>query len=128
VLFDLDHFKKINDERGHAAGDVCIQVFAERLGGEMRRSDIAARYGGEEFLAVLPGASCDAATALAERIRASVERDGAIAGGTRVPLTVSAGVAVGDAREGFDQLLARADRALYAAKKAGRNRVLAEVT
>jgi len=125
VLFDLDHFKRINDERGHAAGDTCIRVFAEHLSTEMRRSDLAARYGGEEFLAVLPGATRQAA-ALAERVRLRVEREGALAEGVRVPMTVSCSVTVGDARAGFEELFARADRALYAAKNAGRNRVVAD--
>jgi diguanylate cyclase (GGDEF)-like protein len=126
VIFDLDHFKRINDTHGHSAGDACIRVFAEHLRAEMRRSDLAARYGGEEFLAVLPGASRDAAVGLAERVRARVEREGAVAGSVRVAMTVSAGVAVGDAREGFEGLVVRADRALYAAKNAGRNQVIAD--
>jgi diguanylate cyclase (GGDEF)-like protein len=127
VIFDLDHFKRINDERGHAAGDACIRVFAEHLNAEIRHSDLAARYGGEEFLAVLPGASGEAATALAERVRVRAEREGAVADGTRVPMTVSAGVAVRAPREGFEALLARADRALYEAKHSGRNRVVADL-
>jgi diguanylate cyclase (GGDEF)-like protein len=126
AIFDLDHFKDINDTHGHPAGDACIRAFAEQLSAELRRSDLAARYGGEEFLAVLPGASRDAATALAERVRARVEREGALAEGLRLPLSVSAGVAVGEAGEGFETLLARADRALYQAKNAGRNRVVAD--
>jgi len=127
VIFDLDHFKRINDERGHGTGDACIRAFAEHLSGEVRRSDLAARYGGEEFIAVLPGASREEAGALAERVRTRVEREGALADGLKVPMTVSAGVAVGRAREGFEKLLARADRALYVAKSAGRNRVVADL-
>jgi diguanylate cyclase (GGDEF)-like protein len=126
VIFDLDHFKRINDEHGHAAGDKCIRRFAENLIAEMRRSDIAARYGGEEFLAVLPGASRDAAVALAERVRARVEHEATEADGARVVMTVSAGVAIGDARDGIEGLLDRADKALYAAKDGGRNRVVAD--
>jgi len=126
VMFDIDHFKRINDVHGHAAGDACIRAVALQLGAEMRRSDLAARYGGEEFLAVLPGASRDAATALADRVRLRVEREGVVRDDTSVAMTVSAGVAVGDAREGFEGILTRADRALYAAKNAGRNRVVAD--
>ncbi len=75
---------------------------------------------------MLPGASRDAATALAERVRLRVEREGALADGARVSMSVSAGVAVREVREGFEGLLARADRALYEAKNAGRNRVVAD--
>jgi diguanylate cyclase (GGDEF)-like protein len=124
VIFDIDHFKAINDARGHGAGDACIRAFAEHLSAEVRRSDLAARYGGEEFLAVLPGASREVAVALAERVRARLEKEGAIADGARVSMTVSAGVAVGEANKGFEEVLARADRALYAAKSGGRNRVV----
>jgi diguanylate cyclase (GGDEF)-like protein len=128
VIFDLDHFKRINDERGHSAGDACIRAFAEHLSAEMRRSDVLARYGGEEFLAVLPGASVTIAIALADRVRARLDREGVVAGDSKVPLTVSAGVAVGGGLERFDDLLARADRALYRAKAAGRNRVESDET
>jgi diguanylate cyclase (GGDEF)-like protein len=126
AMFDLDHFKRVNDERGHLVGDACIRAFAEHLAAEVRHTDFAARYGGEEFVVVLPGATRDKAVALAERVRLRVAREGALCDGVRVPLTVSAGVAAGQAAAGVEELLERADRALYAAKGAGRDRVAVE--
>ncbi len=127
AMFDLDHFKQVNDRYGHLAGDACIRAFAEHLQAEVRRADLAARYGGEEFVTVLPGASNEAALALAERVRSRVERAGAQHEAQQIALTVSVGVAAGGADEGVSRLLERADRALYAAKSAGRNRVVADL-
>ncbi|MEZ5313310.1 MAG: diguanylate cyclase [Thermoanaerobaculia bacterium] len=127
AMFDLDHFKHVNDEYGHLAGDQCIRTFSEHLAAEVRRADLAARYGGEEFVAVLPGASGEAASALAERVRRRIETGLAVHEGRAVPLTVSVGVAAGTTGEGVSALLERADRALYAAKAAGRNRVIEDL-
>jgi diguanylate cyclase (GGDEF)-like protein len=117
VMFDIDHFKALNDREGHAAGDAALTGFAELLSRASRPTDLVARIGGEEFVAVMPGLEAAGAQAFARRVG---ERAGA---GSR--LTVSAGVAV---YEGGDSdvhaLLSDADRALYAAKAAGRDRVV----
>lgn len=124
VLFlDLDHFKSINDSHGHACGDRCLKQLATTLREGLRPGDLSGRYGGEEFLVILPEAG-DAAVDIAEQLRARVEQLPVPWHGKQVALTVSVGVAV---RLGEEQtaagLLERADGALYAAKREGRNRV-----
>lgn len=124
ACFDLDFFKRINDSFGHAAGDVAIRRFGELALAEIRSSDVACRYGGEEFAIAFPESSGVAAGAVAERIRAALERQRFQAGGGQFRVTVSAGVA--EARGADDDratLLVNADRALYRAKQEGRNRV-----
>jgi len=120
VMFDLDHFKAVNDRHGHEAGDAALRAFAEVLGSNTRRMNLSARFGGEEFISVLGGADALAAVAVAERIRAGIAAQ-------RFPwgtLTVSAGVAAYDDGMGsYEILVATADRALYRAKALGRNRV-----
>lgn len=122
MLLDLDHFKKINDTYGHGAGDEALAAAASAITSAIRESDFVARYGGEEFLILLPGTDRDGARIAGEKIRRAVET-AAIAA---VPqgITASIGIAVmpEDAATG-DALVRRADRALYAAKGAGRNRV-----
>jgi diguanylate cyclase (GGDEF)-like protein len=129
LLFDIDHFKKLNDTYGHPAGDAAIRNTAQVLERHLRQGDHAARYGGEEFAAILPGADEGGALHLAERVRAAIESSRVVFDGARLGVTVSLGVAVWPA-DGKDQeaLLAAADRALYAAKQAGRNRVVAAST
>jgi len=125
VLFiDLDHFKRINDAHGHLAGDVCLREASKRIGGVLRRTDALGRYGGEEFLVVLQGASGQVAETIAEQIRAAVAAEPVHASQQPIPLSCSVGVASssGDALSAED-LIARADAALYAAKRQGRNRV-----
>lgn len=133
LLIDIDHFKRVNDNHGHMAGDRVLTEVAQRIESRIRASDVAARYGGEEFVLLLPDTDAGAARTLAERLRAAVaERPVALADGTRIPLTISAGLAtVAPTREDedlktlADSLLARADVALYEAKSAGRDRVAA---
>ncbi len=124
VLVDLDHFKQINDRHGHAVGDAVLQAFVARLKARLRASDAVARYGGEEFALLLPGADAAAALALAEQLREAVQAlrvpDGR---GGQVQLTLSAGVALGEAHATPQGLYRAADAALYAAKRGGRNRV-----
>jgi two-component system chemotaxis response regulator CheY len=123
ALFDVDRFKHYNDSLGHVAGDEVLRTIADALSAQCREVDRAYRYGGEELLLALPETGLDDAVAAAERIRAHVERLALRHGDGRV--TVSAGVATvepGD-QERSDRLLERADRALYEAKRAGRNRV-----
>ncbi|MEI7745393.1 MAG: sensor domain-containing diguanylate cyclase [Chloroflexota bacterium] len=126
VMLDLDHFKTLNDRFGHPAGDEALRVFAELLRRSLRPGDVPARYGGEEFAIYLPGADIVAARLVAERIRTSVEARSIVLGpGVSTRITVSAGVAVAP-EHGTErlELLAAADRALYAAKNGGRNRVV----
>ncbi len=121
VLFDLDHFKAVNDHHGHAAGDDALQQFAGILQTESRPGDLVARMGGEEFAAVLFGAGADGARTWAERVAARLEQE-TLAGD--IPLTTSAGViSITAADATLDRLLIGADRALYTAKAAGRRRV-----
>jgi len=125
VMMDLDHFKEINDQFGHAAGDEALRLVAAALQKDKRDYDFPGRWGGEEFLIIVPGASLEQAAAVAERIRASVERvklRGAEAGRLRSSLGVA--VASPALRPiGLEELLREADDALYRAKAAGRNRV-----
>jgi len=121
IMADLDHFKAINDRYGHLAGDQVLAGVASVLENHSRPYDLAARYGGEEFVLLLPLTSTDDAIAIAERIRNEV---GKIAvPGRPIPITASFGVANWMTGETPDELLARADSALYRAKDSGRNRV-----
>ena len=122
LMFDLDHFKSINDRHGHAIGDEALRVFAATIKANMRASDIIGRLGGEEFAVLLPSALTEAA-AVAERVRAGFEIAGVEISGHRLGATVSIGAA--EARMpgcDIETLLARADAALYRAKANGRNR------
>jgi diguanylate cyclase (GGDEF)-like protein len=127
ILLDLDHFKRLNDTFGHDAGDFVLNRMGELLAHASRGSDIACRFGGEEFALVLPGASLDTARKRAEAIRAGFEALDVEFEGRKIgPLTLSAGVAaISPESEDWSTALQQADRALYAAKQAGRNRVLA---
>lgn len=121
IAADIDHFKRVNDEHGHARGDAVLEQVAARLRGRLRAFDLAYRVGGEEFLVLLPGADVDEAATLAEELRRAVGDD-PIDG---LWITVSFGVAAtgGGAFDG-SALLADADRALYEAKATGRDRVV----
>jgi diguanylate cyclase (GGDEF)-like protein len=125
LAFDLDGFKHVNDRFGHAAGDQVLQIFARVLAGVLRTTNIIARIGGEEFVAIVPGASDQAAVAIANRIREAFQRDAEFVNGQRVGGTVSVGVASTGGRACLvADLLAKADAALYRGKNAGRNRVV----
>ena len=121
ALFDIDHFKRVNDEHGHLAGDEVLRRVALSLAGAARLTDTVARWGGEEFLAVLPVA-LDGATAFCERVRGAIE-------GLSCPnvgrVTISAGVVQVRPHESLEKALERVDQRLYAAKDSGRNRVQA---
>jgi len=125
LLLDIDHFKKLNDTFGHQAGDAALRNTAGILQKHLRKGDLAARYGGEEFVGILPGAEEPGALQLAERIRAAIQDARFVFEGAKIRLTASFGLAVWS-RDGRDAeaLLASADRAMYAAKEGGRNRVL----
>jgi diguanylate cyclase (GGDEF)-like protein len=115
ALLDVDHFKRYNDQFGHQAGDELLKAAAAAWGGQLRPGDLLARYGGEEFGVVLPGLTVEQA----------VEVIGRLKGATPLEQTVSAGVACWDGVESPEQLVGRADTALYQAKRAGRDRVIA---
>lgn len=124
IMADLDHFKSVNDEHGHAAGDEVLRVFSERLKGLARGSDICCRWGGEEFLLVLPRMDLGSAAHRAEELRALMEAAPVELESGLIPVTVSLGVAVStNDCESAARLIAAADAALYGAKAAGRNRV-----
>ena len=112
ALLDLDHFKQYNDRHGHQAGDRFLKEAAAAWQAMVRRTDLVARYGGEEFAILLPDCHLDSALEIAERLR-TAQPEG----------TCSLGVAQWDGREDVTSLVARADRALYAAKEAGRDRI-----
>lgn len=124
IMSDLDHFKEINDCYGHLAGDEVLRVFGGLMKRHARGSDIYCRYGGEEFLLVLPKMTEDHAVERAEQLRSAIAAAPVAHGATSIAVTASFGVASfpRDGRTG-DELIAAADRALYAAKAAGRNRV-----
>ncbi|MFW5833866.1 MAG: GGDEF domain-containing protein [Pseudomonadota bacterium] len=124
VMFDLDHFKAVNDTHGHAAGDEALRVVAQLCREAVRRFDVAGRLGGEEFVVLMPGSDTAAATDVAERLRYDIARTPVEQGGVSFALTASFGVAEVEADDrDIEAVLARADEALYAAKAAGRNRV-----
>jgi diguanylate cyclase (GGDEF)-like protein len=126
IVADLDFFKKINDTYGHPAGDTVLVKVASRLRSCIRPQEALGRYGGEEFLIVLPGSSHTTALAVAERMRLAISSQPEAIGATSLNLTISAGVASTDVfpNATTEELISRADMALYAAKDAGRNRVM----
>jgi two-component system, cell cycle response regulator len=130
VLADLDHFKTVNDTYGHDAGDTVLKKFAEILKANSRRSDICGRIGGEEFLFVLTHTTQDNAKIVIERIRAELQASKFDFDGTSLTVTASFGLASFDTSQpaDFNRLVTQADVALYAAKRAGRNRIEIAVT
>ena len=122
LVFDLDHFKAINDKSGHATGDAMLQLFAKIARETLRATDIVGRLGGEEFVALLPSTAAEAAVA-AERVRVTFAVASIVSDGRRIAATVSIGVASGSPATAIDLLITRADDALYRAKGNGRNRV-----
>lgn len=130
LLADIDHFKSVNDRFGHLAGDEALKMVAHVFRGAVRKEDVLARFGGEEFVVVARETALAGGRALAERIRRAVERSRCAWQGQDLELTVSIGVTVSIGITEFvpgrtdRELLERADRALYLAKQAGRNRVV----
>lgn len=124
LMFDLDHFKALNDRWGHAVGDRALSHFAALLRAEVRAGDIIGRLGGEEFAMVLPNADVDAAIALASRVQQRTSRIPILHGDESIALTVSIGIdTMRPTDVGVDQSLSRSDKALYRAKERGRNRI-----
>ena len=130
VVLDIDHFKHINDTYGHAIGDVVIRHVARVMQNAVCDDDVTVRFGGEEFVILMPRRSLNEAEVLAESIRVKVERLRLIRRQDKLaldPFTISLGVACRREGEAFDGIFERADKALYAAKNSGRNRVLTEL-
>ncbi len=124
LMMDLDHFKRVNDDHGHAAGDLVLREFADRVRAATRVQDALVRWGGEEFVLVMPDTDGEHASHVAERIRAAVsELPILLDDGVRLSQSVSIGVASWDGHVPADAFVARADDALYEAKRSGRNRV-----
>jgi len=113
AMFDIDHFKRINDQQGHLFGDSVLQKLARLLDESVRETDMVARYGGEEFVVIMPETALAGGSMFAERLRMQIEK--------QMPISVSCGVAEALDGDTQDSLLARADRALYEAKTMGRN-------
>jgi diguanylate cyclase (GGDEF)-like protein len=129
LMIDADHFKQINDRYGHAGGDKVLQALVTSIRASLREGDVIGRVGGEEFVVLSPGTDLTAAQALGERVRQMVEHTRLPIDGELLQLTVSVGVAVAVAEEkGNAHVLRRADKALYAAKRDGRNRVMVAFT
>jgi len=123
IMADVDDFKKVNDSRGHAAGDVVLRIIASEIAAVVRPYDSVGRYGGEEFLVVAPDCGPAEIWELAERIRNCVANCSIVAGGTSLHVTLSLGVSTGRSAADPEKLLNAADTALYQAKNGGRNRV-----
>lgn len=124
ILLDLDHFKLVNDEKGHLAGDEVLRSTAEALSSCIRESDTLGRYGGEEFAVILPQTKLKGAIILAERLRASVEKRAFNYRDEIIPVSISVGVAeLQPDTPTYERLINEADIALYQSKEAGRNRV-----
>lgn len=122
VMFDIDHFKHVNDGHGHRAGDEVLQAVVRYTRDVLRQPDTAGRYGGEEFTLVLPETGLEGACCVAERLRESIERSPVVVGDRPIPVTISLGVsAYRDGVPDHEALLDEADQALYCAKAGGRN-------
>jgi diguanylate cyclase (GGDEF)-like protein len=124
VMFDLDHFKRINDTWGHAAGDLVLRGVAQRVGASLRATDRLGRVGGEEFLILLQGSDRATAWAMAERVRTRIGAEPFYFGEIAISVTASVGFCWLDDVNRADSLIALADQALYRAKNQGRNRVV----
>ncbi len=122
ILFDLDHFKNVNDTYGHLAGDEVLRSVSKKLVEVLRTSDIPGRYGGEEFTVILPNTAIDGALNTAERIRSNIEKLEVVYDGQHIPVTVSIGVTqIRDNTPTHEAMLQEADLALYQCKEGGRN-------
>jgi diguanylate cyclase (GGDEF)-like protein len=124
ALLDIDHFKRINDQYGHAVGDQALKHLASVLKPAIRETDTLARFGGEEFVLVLPDTPLPVAEFTLNRLLRALERAPLTAEGTQVTVHFSAGLAQWSAQESAEHLITRADQAMYAAKRAGRGRVM----
>jgi diguanylate cyclase (GGDEF)-like protein len=135
AVFDIDHFKRVNDTHGHAAGDLALRAVGAAVQAASRMTDVTARYGGEEFLVILPATDTKGAIEVAERLRATVAAERIAFEGKTLSVTASFGIATlpppeaghhHTSGETVESVLRRADRALYHAKACGRDRVCAD--
>lgn len=126
VMLDIDYFKKVNDTHGHTVGDEALKHVGEIIKGQLRHSDILGRLGGEEYVVALPRCGLSPALIVAERIRATLKKRPLVHQGSTVWLTASLGVALHTGETEPGQLIEKADKALYEAKRLGRNRVVYE--
>jgi diguanylate cyclase len=126
AVWDVDHFKRINDSYGHRAGDRVLLAVAECLSGRIRGTDFLARYGGEEFVMILPGTRLDDALRVIDEMRIAVSNIGFHFRGNPVSITISSGVTVIADADSAGSAFERADKALYQAKEDGRNRCVSE--
>jgi two-component system, cell cycle response regulator len=126
AALDIDHFKAVNDQYGHLAGDAVLRELSRRIRGVIRKDEVFARYGGEEFVVLLPEAKLDEAAQFAERIRALVAGEPVNIVGSAIPVTISIGISHTSGEQPMtpEELFAAADSKLYQAKAAGRNRVV----
>ena len=122
AMWDIDHFKNVNDTYGHDAGDRVLKLLAKIIVTRVRKVDMFARIGGEEFVLLMPDTGIDDALNLNNQLRASLEHSGFHYKGSPCPITASVGIAVIDEHETPEQLLEKADKALYKSKRDGRNR------
>jgi diguanylate cyclase len=124
IMFDIDFFKKVNDCYGHQCGDVVLQSVASKISSIIRQTDYLARYGGEEFCCLLPQTDLTGALILAERFRLAIEQQATTCQANTIKVTISLGVSDATSKDSAENLLKRADDALYQAKDSGRNRVV----
>ncbi len=125
LIWDIDHFKRINDCFGHQAGDKTLRIVGQTLRSGIREIDFVGRYGGEEFVMLLPGTALEGALKVAEKLREAVKSCGINSRGKPVPITISCGLSCARPGDTKESLFERADKALYQAKQAGRDRVVA---
>ena len=123
VFVDVDHFKECNDDYGHDVGDLVLRMVAQTLRNSLRSSDFVCRWGGEEFLCIIKNIGLEELSGIAEKFRVLVQESMLQAAGRTIRVTVSVGGSLGSESESWSRLVARADRAMYESKRAGRNRV-----
>jgi diguanylate cyclase (GGDEF)-like protein len=123
-MADLDHFKAVNDRYSHAVGDAALRAIAKLLSAQVRHTDLVARFGGEEFVIVLVETDSAAAARVCEKLRAAVAQHNWAAIHPGMSITISIGICADTTVPAYDRMLAQADRNLYMAKAAGRNRVV----
>lgn len=121
VIWDVDHFKSINDQYGHSAGDVVLKAIAQIFKKTVRKADFMARFGGEEFVGLFPDTDLDSALKLSNKIRQILEKTHFYYQDITVPVTTSAGLAMFEQGDSIEDVFNRADKALYQAKNNGRN-------
>ena len=123
LMFDVDHFKQVNDRYGHDTGDAILKVISETMTKSLRANDIVGRWGGEEFLAVLLDVDAGLLRGLAERCRSLVAESGVLSGESRISVTVSVGATLVTREDSIHEAIKRADQLMYVSKSSGRNRI-----